>query len=79
MALFPPAQWLPRYQARWLGADLVSQSAVNDKAGAKTPLELLFASATLSLCLVFLTGLVQSLPKAVLAAIVLVAVKGLPQ
>ena len=55
----------------------LSQSAVNDKAGAKTPLALLFASATLSLCLVFLTGLVQNLPKAVLAAIVLVAVKGL--
>jgi SulP family sulfate permease len=55
----------------------LSQSAVNDKAGAKTPLALLFASATLALCLVFLTGLVQNLPKAVLAAIVLVAVKGL--
>ena len=55
----------------------LSQSAVNDKAGAKTPLALLFASATLGLCLVFLTGLVQNLPKAVLAAIVLVAVKGL--
>jgi len=55
----------------------LSQSAVNDKAGAKTPLALLFASATLGLCLLFLTGLVQNLPKAVLAAIVLVAVKGL--
>jgi MFS superfamily sulfate permease-like transporter len=50
---------------------------VNDKAGAKTPLALVFASATLGLCLVILTGLVQNLPKAVLAAIVLVAVKGL--
>ena len=37
----------------------------------------MFASATLGLCLLFLTGLVQNLPKAVLAAIVLVAVKGL--
>jgi SulP family sulfate permease len=55
----------------------LSQSAVNDKAGAKTPLALLFASATLGLCLLFLTGLVEDLPKAVLAAIVLVAVKGL--
>jgi high affinity sulfate transporter 1 len=55
----------------------LSQSAVNEKAGARTPLALVFASATLALCLVFLTGLVQSLPKAVLAAIVLVAVKGL--
>jgi SulP family sulfate permease len=55
----------------------LSQSAVNEQAGAKTPLALVFASATLALCLVFLTGLVQNLPKAVLAAIVLVAVKGL--
>jgi high affinity sulfate transporter 1 len=55
----------------------LSQSAVNEKAGAKTPLALVFASATLGLCLVFLTGLVQNLPKAVLAAIVIVAVKGL--
>jgi MFS superfamily sulfate permease-like transporter len=38
---------------------------------------LVFASITLGLCLVFLTGLVQNLPKAVLAAIVLIAVKGL--
>jgi MFS superfamily sulfate permease-like transporter len=55
----------------------LSQSAVNEKAGAQTPLALVFASATLALCLVFLTGLVGNLPKAVLAAIVLVAVKGL--
>lgn len=55
----------------------LSQSAVNEKAGAKSPMALLFASATLALCLVFLTGMVQNLPKAVLAAIVLVAVKGL--
>lgn len=55
----------------------LSQSAVNEKAGAKTPLALVFASVTLGLCLVFLTGLVQNLPKAVLAAIVLIAVKGL--
>jgi high affinity sulfate transporter 1 len=55
----------------------LSQSAVNEKAGARTPLSLVFASATLAICLLFLTGLVASLPKAVLAAIVLVAVSGL--
>lgn len=55
----------------------LSQSAVNEKGGAKTPLSLVFASATLGLCLLFLTGLVRNLPSAVLAAIVLVAVKGL--
>src|SRR5262245_61040422 len=55
----------------------LSQSAVNDKAGARTPLALVFASLTLGLCLLFLTGLLESLPKAVLAAIVLTAVYGL--
>jgi sulfate permease, SulP family len=55
----------------------LSQSAVNDKGGAKTPLALIFASGVLGLCLLFLTGLVATLPKAVLAAIVLVAVAGL--
>lgn len=55
----------------------LSQSAVNEKAGAQTPLALVFASATLAVCLLFLTGLVENLPKAVLAAVVLVAIKGL--
>ena len=55
----------------------LSQSSVNDKAGAKTPLALVFASLTIALCLIFLTGLLRNLPNVVLAAIVLVAVKGL--
>ena len=55
----------------------LSQSAVNDKAGARTPLSLVFASITLALCLLFLTGLLENLPKAVLAAVVLTAVSGL--
>lgn len=55
----------------------LSQSSVNDKAGARTPLALVFASATIALCLMFLTGLLANLPNVVLAAIVLVAVKGL--
>ena len=55
----------------------LSQSAVNEKAGARTPLALVFASATLAICLLFLTELIRNLPQAVLAAIVLVAVKGL--
>jgi SulP family sulfate permease len=55
----------------------LSQSAVNDKAGARTPLALVFASVTLALCLLFLTGLLEDLPKAVLAAVVLTAVSGL--
>src|SRR5262245_22498313 len=55
----------------------LSQSAVNDKAGAKTPLALVVASATLAACLLFLTGMLANLPTVVLAAIVLFAVRGL--
>jgi high affinity sulfate transporter 1 len=52
----------------------LSQSAVNDSAGARTPLALLVCSAALALCLLFFTGLLTNLPKAVLAAIVFAAV-----
>jgi len=55
----------------------LSQSTVNDKAGARTPLALVFASCSIALCLLFLTDLLRNLPDVVLAAIVLVAVKGL--
>lgn len=55
----------------------LSQSSVNDQAGARTPLALVFASVTIGLCLMYLTGLLSNLPNVVLAAIVLVAVKGL--
>jgi MFS superfamily sulfate permease-like transporter len=54
----------------------LSQSSVNDRAGARTPLALVFASGAIAACL-FLTGLVRNLPSVVLAAIVLVAVSGL--
>jgi sulfate permease, SulP family len=52
----------------------LSQSAVNDSAGARTPLALVVCSVTLALCLLFFTGLLTNLPKAVLAAIVFAAV-----
>ena len=55
----------------------LSQSTVNDKAGARTPLALVFASLAIAACLLFLTGLLRTLPDVVLAAIVLVAVSGL--
>ena len=55
----------------------LSQSAVNEKAGAKTSLSLIFASLTLALCLLFFTGFLENLPRAALAAIVLMAVAGL--
>lgn len=52
----------------------LSQSAVNDNAGARTPLALVICSTTLALCLLFFTGALTDLPKAVLAAIVFAAV-----
>jgi SulP family sulfate permease len=55
----------------------LSQSAVNEKAGARTPLALVFASLALTGVLLFLTGFLRNLPGAVLAAVVLVAVRGL--
>jgi high affinity sulfate transporter 1 len=54
----------------------LSQSAVNEKAGAKTPLSLVFASMALVIVLFFLTGMLSNLPESVLAAIILVAVSG---
>jgi SulP family sulfate permease len=55
----------------------LSQSAVNDKAGAKTPLSLVVASFAIGLCLMFLTGLLKNLPAVILAAIVMIAIRGL--
>ncbi len=55
----------------------LSQSAVNERAGARTPLSLAFASLAIGCVLVFLTGLFRNLPDTILAAVVLVAVKGL--
>jgi len=55
----------------------LSQSAVNEQGGARSPLALVFASVTLGLVLLFLTGLFRNLPNTVLAAVVLVAVLGL--
>jgi SulP family sulfate permease len=55
----------------------LSQSVVNDKAGAKTPVSLIMASATIAFCLLFLTGLIQNMPAVILAAIVLMALRGM--
>ncbi|MFN8239754.1 MAG: bifunctional SulP family inorganic anion transporter/carbonic anhydrase [Bacteroidales bacterium] len=55
----------------------LSQSAVNEKAGAKTPVSLVIASIAIAICLVFLTGMLKNLPTVILAAIVIVAIKGL--
>jgi sulfate permease, SulP family len=55
----------------------LSQSAVNDRAGARTPLALVVASTLLAVVLLLLTGMLRTLPEAVLAVIVLTAVMGL--
>ena len=55
----------------------LSQTAVNEGAGARSRMSLVFASLALALCLLFFTTLLANLPKAVLAAVVLMAVAGL--
>jgi anti-anti-sigma factor len=55
----------------------MSQSAVNEKAGAQTPMALVVASFGIGVVLLFLTGLMRNLPQPVLAAVVLIAVGGL--
>ncbi len=55
----------------------LSQSTVNERAGAKTPLTLIITSAVLIVCLLFLTRLIKNLPEVILAAIVLHAITGL--
>ncbi|MGC1451017.1 MAG: SulP family inorganic anion transporter, partial [Candidatus Sulfotelmatobacter sp.] len=55
----------------------MSQSAVNEKGGAQTPLALAFASLSIGAVLLFLTGFMKDLPDPVLAAVVLMAVWGL--
>lgn len=54
-----------------------ARTAVNDHSGAKTPLSSLFAAFIIALSLLFLTPAFFYLPKAVLAAIIIVAAFGL--
>jgi SulP family sulfate permease len=55
----------------------MSQSLVNESAGARTPLSGLIAAAVTLLITLFASGLLRNLPQPVLAAIVLSAVLGL--
>jgi SulP family sulfate permease len=55
----------------------LSQSSVNEKAGAKTPLSLVFASICIAIILLFCTSLLENLPNVILACVVIVAIKGL--
>jgi MFS superfamily sulfate permease-like transporter len=55
----------------------LSQTTVNDKAGAKTPMSLVICSLFLLILLLFFTGLLKNLPGIMLAVIVIDAVAGL--
>ena len=55
----------------------MSQSAVNEKGGAQTPASLLVAALVIAVVVLFLTGLFRNLPEPILAAVVLMAIKGL--
>ncbi len=55
----------------------LSQSTVNEQAGAKTPVSMLVACSVCGLVLLFLAGLFRNLPQPVLAAMILVAAKSL--
>jgi sulfate permease, SulP family len=55
----------------------LSQTAVNDAAGARTPLAGAVTAGVALLTVLFLTGLFESLPQASLAAVVIVAAAGL--
>ena len=54
-----------------------TRSAINDEAGAKTGISSIISASIIALILLFLTPLFYYLPKAVLAAIIVVAVIGL--
>lgn len=54
-----------------------SRSAVNNQAGANTPLASIISAVLVALTLLFLTPLFYHLPHAILAAIIMVAVSGL--
>jgi SulP family sulfate permease len=54
-----------------------TRSAVNNESGAKTGVSALFTTVLLALTLIFLTPLFYYLPKAILAAIIIVATLGL--
>ncbi|MEZ5044637.1 MAG: solute carrier family 26 protein [Saprospiraceae bacterium] len=54
-----------------------SRSAVNDEAGAQSGIASIVSALLIGMTLVFLTGLVYFLPKAILAAIILLAVRSL--
>jgi len=71
------ANFVASFMSAYVVSGGLSQSTVNDKAGAKTPLSLIICSVTLGVILLYLTGFLKNLPEVILAVIVLHAVSGL--
>jgi len=71
------ANFVAAFMSAYVVSGGLSQSIVNEKSGAKTPLSIIICSITLAVILLFLTGLLKNLPEVILAVIVLHAVAGL--
>ena len=55
----------------------LSQSLVNDQAGARSPVSIVICSAWMAVALLYLTGLFNRLPQPLLAALVIASVQGM--
>ncbi len=71
------ANFAAAFSSAYVVAGGLSQSTVNDKSGAKTPMSLIICSVTLGVILLFFTFLLKNLPEVILAVIVIHAVSGL--
>lgn len=71
------ANFAASFSSAYVVAGGLSQSTVNDKSGAKTPMSLIICSVTLGVILLFFTFLLKNLPEVILAVIVIHAVSGL--
>jgi sulfate permease, SulP family len=65
------------FSSAYVVAGGLSQSTVNEKSGAKTPMSLIICSVTLGVILLYFTFLLKNLPEVILAVIVIHAVSGL--
>ena len=71
------ANFAAAFSSGYVIAGGLSQSTVNDKSGAKTPMSLIICSVTLGVILLYFTSLLKNLPEVILAVIVIHAVSGL--
>jgi sulfate permease, SulP family len=71
------ANFAAAFSSAYVVSGGLSQSTVNDKSGAKTPMSLIICSVTLGVILLYFTYLLKNLPEVILAVIVIHAVSGL--